>query len=42
MKIIIIGNGNYVTGKGTDEYGTILPAIYEFQRDTKLIKKVPL
>tara|TARA_Y100000590_G_C15726241_1_gene1015348 strand:- start:1002 stop:2174 length:1173 start_codon:yes stop_codon:yes gene_type:complete len=42
MKIIIIGNGNYVTGKGTDEYGTILPAIYEFQRDTKLIKKVYL
>ena len=42
MKVLVIGTGNYVTGRGTDGCGTVLPAIYEFQRETKLIEKVYL
>lgn len=33
MRIIIFGTGNYVTGRGTKQFGTILPAIYEFSRN---------
>jgi len=32
MKIIIIGNGMYVSGRGTDGFGTILPAVLEYKR----------
>jgi predicted dehydrogenase len=32
MKIIIIGNGVYVSGRGTNGFGTVLPAIVEYQR----------
>ena len=32
MKIIIIGNGMYVCGRGTEGFGTILPAILEYIR----------
>ena len=32
MNILIIGTGMYVCGRGTDGYGTILPAIYEWKR----------
>ncbi|PPR49224.1 MAG: hypothetical protein CFH15_01312 [Alphaproteobacteria bacterium MarineAlpha5_Bin5] len=28
LKILIIGGGMYVTGKGTDNFGTILPALF--------------
>jgi len=40
MRILIVGNGNYVCGKGTSLYGTILPAIFEFQRNSKIITNV--
>ena len=40
MDIIVIGTGMYVSGRGTDGYGTILPAILEFQRVTNIIDKV--
>jgi len=33
MNILIIGTGMYVCGRGTDGYGTILPAIYEWKRE---------
>ena len=36
MKIIVVGTGNYVTGRGTNGYGTILPAIYEFNKINKI------
>ena len=36
MRILIIGTGMYVTGRGTDGYGTIFPAIIEFQRIQKI------
>ena len=36
MKIIIFGTGNYVTGRGTKEFGTILPALYEFNKISKV------
>lgn len=32
LNILIIGTGMYVCGRGTDGYGTILPAIYEWKR----------
>ena len=31
LNILIIGTGMYVCGRGTDGYGTILPAIYEWK-----------
>ena len=34
MNIVIIGTGMYVSGRGTDGYGTILPAIIEWKRKT--------
>ena len=40
MDIIIIGTGMYVTGRGTGEYGTILPAITEWKRSGKHLGKV--
>ena len=36
MKIIIFGTGNYVTGRGTNQYGTILPAVFEFSKTNKV------
>jgi len=36
MKILIIGTGMYVTGRGTEGYGTIFPGIIEFQRINKI------
>ena len=32
MNILIVGTGMYVTGRGTEEHGTILPAISSFQK----------
>ncbi len=32
LNILIIGTGMYVCGRGTDGYGTILPAVYEWKR----------
>ena len=40
MEIIIIGTGMYVSGRGTDGFGTILPAVCEFHRRTNLISKL--
>ena len=32
MNIIIIGNAMYVSGRGTDGFGTIFPAVLEYKR----------
>ena len=40
IEIIIIGAGLYVSGKGTDGYGTILPAVFEWQRESDNVSKV--
>lgn len=32
MNILVIGTGMYVCGKGTEGFGTILPALYEWKR----------
>ena len=40
MNIVVIGTGMYSTGRGTSGYGTILPAIIEWQRDYFSLKKV--
>lgn len=40
MEIIVIGTGMYATGRGTDGYGTIAPAIHEWVRDGGLLDKV--
>tara|TARA_B100001057_G_scaffold499289_1_gene609398 strand:- start:8345 stop:9508 length:1164 start_codon:yes stop_codon:yes gene_type:complete len=36
MRIIIFGTGNYVTGRRTSQFGTILPAIFESHNTTKI------
>jgi len=33
MNVLVVGTGMYVCGRGTDGYGTILPAIYEWKRE---------
>jgi len=38
MNVVIIGTGMYVCGRGTDGFGTILPAIYEWKRHELLNK----
>ena len=40
MNIVIIGNGMYATGRGTDAYGTILPAVFEWKRFGSTIEKL--
>jgi len=42
MNIIVIGTGMYVTGRGTDGYGTILPAIVEYIRTCGGIDKISM
>ena len=42
MQIIIIGNGMYVTGRGTSGLGTIMPAIHRFQKQYSTIDEVHL
>ena len=32
INVMVIGAGLYVCGKGTEGFGTILPAIYEWKR----------
>ena len=40
MKIVIVGNGMYVSGRGTDGFGTILPAVLEYIRDGGTVTEV--
>jgi len=40
MNIVVIGTGMFSTGRGTDGYGVVLPAITEWQRNRKNISKV--
>lgn len=38
LNIIVIGAGMYVCGKGTDDYGTIMPAIFEWKKTNDIGK----
>ncbi len=38
LEIIIIGTGMYVCGRGTEGYGTVLPAIYEWSKHNTVSK----
>jgi D-galacturonate reductase len=40
LNIVVIGSGMYSVGRGTKGFGTIMPAIYEWQRDGGLVEKV--
>ena len=40
MEICIIGTGMYVSGRGTDGFGTILPAVSAFQKDMNSLSRV--
>ena len=40
INVLVVGSGMYVSGRGTDGYGTILPAISTFQKETNRISKV--
>jgi len=42
MNIIVIGTGMYVTGRGTDGYGTIMPAIFEYIRSGEKVKQITI
>ena len=41
-QILIIGNGMYVSGRGTDGFGTILPAVLEYQRGSGKVSDVSI
>ena len=38
--ILIIGAGMYVCGRGTKDFGTILPALFEWQRKNSSIRRI--
>ena len=40
LNILVIGTGMYSTGRGTDAYGTVLPAISEWHRNNSNSSKV--
>ena len=40
INIVIFGNGMFVSGRNTNGFGTVMPAILEFQKQTKKINKV--
>jgi D-galacturonate reductase len=40
MDLCVIGNGMYVSGRGTDGFGTILPAISAFQKELNSLSRV--
>jgi D-galacturonate reductase len=40
MDVCIIGTGTYVSGRGTDGYGTILPAISAYQKELNSLSRV--
>ncbi len=40
LEIVVIGSGLYVCGRGTNDYGTILPAIFEAKRNNQNINKI--
>ena len=40
LNILVIGTGMYSTGRGTDAYGTVLPAISEWHRKNSDSSKV--
>jgi D-galacturonate reductase len=42
LNIVVIGTGMYVSGRGTDGFGTILPSIVEWKRGGSPIGKVIL
>jgi len=42
LNIVVIGTGMYVSGRGTDGFGTILPSIIEWKRGGNSIGKVVL
>ena len=42
MKIIVVGTGNYVTGRGTNGYGTILQDIDELNKINKIDEVINL
>ena len=42
LNIVVIGTGMFATGRGTTGFGTVLPAISEWQRLEKNIGKVKI
>jgi len=40
MKVVIVGNGVYTSGRGTRGYGTIIPAVFEHHREHADIDEV--
>lgn len=40
LKILVVGGGMYVLGRGVDHYGTILPAILEFSKKNDVLELI--
>ncbi|MBH32209.1 MAG: hypothetical protein CMD90_00990 [Gammaproteobacteria bacterium] len=39
MRVLVVGNGMYVRGQGQDDFGTVLPALIEYQyKNNKLLR----
>lgn len=36
LEILVVGTGMYVCGRGTEEFGTVLPAIYEWHKQNEI------
>jgi predicted dehydrogenase len=40
MRVLIVGNGMYVRGQGQDNFGTVLPALIEYQHKNNQVLEV--
>ncbi len=42
MKLCIVGTGMYVCGRQTDGFGTILPAVSAFQKNSEILSQIQI
>ena len=40
LNVLLIGAGMYTCGRGTDGFGTVLPALFEAARSERLVRQV--
>lgn len=40
LKILVVGGGMYVLGRGFENHGTVLPAIFEFSRNFEVLELI--
>ena len=37
INVLIVGTGAYVCGRGTEGYGTVMPAVCEWKRENSIM-----